>query len=989
MKRIGGLFLILLITGIVFADNPTLFKQANQTQMNLWVDSVFNTLTLDEKIGQLFMIVAGPDDSYQSTVLKNIREEKIGGILFSSGTLEDQAKSINLYQKNSRIPLLVSFDGEWGLAMRLKNTPLFPRNMMLGAIQNNELIRLYGEEVGRQCRELGVHINFAPVLDVNVNPLNPVIGSRSFGENRQLVAEKGLAYARGLESKNVLAVGKHFPGHGDTADDSHKTLPVINHGKARLQEVELYPFQRFIDEGFAGVMTGHLSVPALDNSTGLATSLSSVIINGLLKREMGFQGLAFTDALVMKGAVTGKYSICVQALLAGNDVLLSPGKPATEFQEVKNAVEKGIISENLIEEKCKKILQYKYIVGLNTYKPIQLSGLKGRINSNYSEWLIQKLNNEAITLLKNNREMIPLKKTGEKKIVLLSLGEEEKTPFREHLSLYDGFDHFQLSVSEAQAGTAPIFKKLNDYDIIICGIHSNKLSDLTALQSLAKTKELHLCFFISPYSLRKFRQNIQDATSVTLAYENTEPAQKAAAEIVMGGIPAQGKLPVSLSGLFEFGSGLKTEKIRLSYQEPYEVRMQKRSLDRIDFIVKEGIDNRAFPGCQVLVVKDGVVVYNKAFGYFDYTKKRPVSTSDIYDLASVTKAIATVPAVMKLYDDKKLTLSNKASRFVPELQGTDKSNINIESLLYHESQLPAFLPFYEMVIDKDSYSGRLYSTKKDETFNIQYDTDTYMRSDFRFDPKKVSKTPKTGFQKQVASDFYIKDDFNKEILQEIANSTLRKRSGYLYSDLNFILLKEIVENISGESFNDFLETNFFTKLGADYTHFLPLKKIEAHNIVPTENDRFLRKQLLIGYPHDEAAALMGGVSGHAGLFSNANDMAKMLQMILNGGNYGGEEYLRKTTVNLFIRSKSATSRRGLGFDKPDPAQGKGPACDLAPASCFGHTGFTGTCFWVDPDNNLIYVFLSNRVNPSRTHKSLMELNIRTRIQEAIYESIEN
>ncbi|GHT13125.1 beta-N-acetylglucosaminidase [Bacteroidia bacterium] len=989
MKKVLGVLLILCVCFFSYAQNPPdLYRQVDKQKMNHWVDSIFDSMTLDERIGQLFMITIGLESANQSAALKNIKEQKIGGILFSKGSLQKQAETVNLYQKASRIPLLISFDGEWGLSMRLEDAPRFPKNMMLGAVSDDELIRLYGEEMGRECRELGVHINFAPVLDVNINPENPVIGTRSFGEKQQLVSEKAVAYAKGLESKKIMAVGKHFPGHGDTAEDSHKTLPKINHSKIHLDEIELYPFVRFIQEGFAGVMTGHLSVPALDNSTGLPTSLSPKIVNGLLKKELGFKGLTFTDALAMKGASTAKTSVCVQALLAGNDVLLSPTKVATEFASVKKAVESGVLSLSLIEEKCLKVLQYKYIAGLNNYKPVDTKSIYQRINTNYSTWLIQKLNNEAITLLKNEGGKIPIKQLGKKKIAVLSLGADAESEFQKRMALYGGFDFFAMSVADAK-NAANLFKQLGNYDEIICGIASETLGDFPELQTLIKEKEVHLCFFISPYSLGKYKKSITSARSAILAYENTVYAQKAAAEIIMGGIPAKGKLPVTISGLFDYGGGLETDKVRLSYQEPLEAKMSISVLNKIEAIVNEGIKNEAFPGCQVLVAKDGVVVYNKTFGYFDYAGTHRVQPADVYDLASVTKALAAIPAVMELYDTKKITLSDRISRFVPELKNTDKSNITIQNALFHESGLPAFLPFYQKLIDENSYKGRLSSSRRDFTFRIQYDTDVYMRSDFEFYPNKVSKTPKPGIGKQVAENFYIKDNFRDEVLKEIADAKLGKQRSYLYSDLNFMLLKEVTENISGQKFDKYLNDRFFAGLGANYTGFLPLQRINRLNIAPTENDEFWRNQMLIGYVHDEAAAVMGGVSGNAGLFSNANDMAKILQMLLNFGEYGGEKYLSQATVKTFTQTKSAVSRRGLGFDKPDKNRpASSPTSETAPASTYGHTGYTGTCFWVDPDNQLIYIFLSNRVYPSRTYKKLMDLNIRPRIQAVIYEAIQ-
>lgn len=971
-------------------EEPDLYKKVDQKKMMQWVDSVFDKMNSDQRIGQLFMIIADPGTSTRITqkIVNNIKEQHVGGILFSKGDAVDQATSTNLYQKTSKIPLLVSFDGEWGLSMRLEGTPRFPKNVLLGAISNNDLLYYYGEEMGQECKKMGVHINFAPVLDVNCNPDNPVIGSRSFGENALQVSAKGIAYAKGLESTGVMAVAKHFPGHGDTSDDSHKTLPLVTHNRQRLDEVDLYPFVQYIKSGFSGVMTGHLSVPALDKTSGKPSSLSPVIIKDLLQGEFGFKGLTFTDALVMKGADSGTESVCVQALLAGNDVLLSPANPAKEFEAVKKAVQDGVLKMEDIEKKCLKILCYKYIVGLNNYKPVNTTGLQSRLNSTYSEWLIQRLNEEGITLLKNTDDVVPVKGLEKKRIAVLSLGSDNYTDFQQTLGLYAKMDFFALPLKAKEKQVSDVFKKLESYDLIICGIHSHRIESYTQLRQLAAKKELHLSFFTSPYLIQKFGSMINSAKSVIMAYEDTEYSEIAAAQIIMGGVPAKGRLPITIAGLFDYGDGLKTEKVRLAYQFPEEVKMSSNKLAEIDKIVKDGLQQKAFPGCQVLVAKDGVVVYNKSFGYFDFAKTHPVRNSDVYDLASVTKAAATVPAVMKLFDEKKFGLQDKLSKFIPELKDTDKDDITVKDALYHESGLVAFLPFYQMAIDKNSYTGPLYSGKRDLTYRTEYDINTYTRTDFKFDSTLVSEKLRKGFDLQVARNFYLKSSFQDMVLKRIANSTLKKKGSYLYSDLNFMLLKEVVENVSQRSFDNYLESNFYARLGADQTMFKPLQRIDTLNIAPTENDQFLRNQVLIGFPDDEAAAFMGGVSGNAGLFSNANDLAKLLQMLLNDGTYGDEKYISKETCQLFTTTKSPVSRRGLGFDKPDMnKKTSSPTGDKAPAGTYGHTGFTGTCFWVDPDNQLIFIFLSNRVYPSRTNRDLMKLNIRSRIQDAIYEAI--
>jgi beta-glucosidase-like glycosyl hydrolase/CubicO group peptidase (beta-lactamase class C family) len=937
-NNIALLLLLIFCSNLSAKNQPNLYKNTDEQAMQHWVDSIFKTMTTDEKIGQLFMIVADPKPSAQKKVLSYIKDQKIGGILFASGELTDEAESINLYQQNSRIPLFISADAEWGLSMRLKDTPRFPKNMMLGAIQSNRWLQLYGEEKGRECRELGIQINFAPVLDVNNNPDNPVIGLRSYGENAHNVTEKALAFSAGVENQGVISVGKHFPGHGDTSLDSHLTLPQITGDHRRLESVELYPFKKYISSGYSGIMTGHLSVPALDKKSKLPTSLSRFIVTDLLTGELGFHGLKFTDGLQMKGVKGGKQSVCVASLLAGNDVLLGPDKPIDEFAAVKKAVVNGDISMKSIEEKCRKILAYKYITGLNHKTRIQTSGLRDRINTDYSDWLAQKLNEEAITVLKNSKSSIPLRKL-QRKIAVVSLGATAQTAFQTTLQLYNAFDLFQAEIADS---SDVLLEQLKQYDAVILAVHSEKMNADTLAKKIAEQQETHLCFFITPYLLKNYKSSISSAKSVVLGYENTPYSQKAAAEVLMGGLSAKGKLPVSIANIYDRGDGLMTEKARLSYQHPMEVGMSAPKLDKIASIVQEGIAKQAFPGCQVLVAKNGVVVYNQSFGYFDYNKNHPVQNTDIYDLASVTKATATLSAVMKLVDEKKVKLHDPLSKYIPELKHTNKDKITVENALFHETGLPAFIPFYK---------------------TMKY---------------QVSPVSQPGFQRQVAENFYISTDFDQQILQEIAQAKLNKTAGYLYSDLNFMLLGIMVENVSNQPLNRFVEHNYFSSLGSFSTRYWPLEKFYPSQIAPTEKDETLRKQLLVGYPHDEAAAFMGGVSGNAGLFSNANDLAKLLQMYLNHGEYGDEKYVSASTAKLFTETKSASGRRFLGFDTSSKF-GK---------NTYGHTGYTGTCFWIDPDNQLIYIFLSNRVYPSRDHNALSELSIRARIQEVIYEAMQ-
>lgn len=965
---------------------PSLYNNVDQSKMNHWVDSVFNRLTPDERIGQLFIVVAAGNNTTANTtrIQNQVRDLHLGGILFSKGNPIDQAELTNAAQSVAKVPLMITLDGEWGLSMRLSNTTVFPRNMMLGALQNDSLLYYYGLEVARQCKLMGIHVNFAPDIDVNSNPSNPVIGNRSYGEDPLRVGKLGTMYSKGLEAGGIMAVSKHFPGHGDTSTDSHYTLPVIDHDKDRFYEYELIPFREYINAGLSGVMIAHLNIPALD-SQKQPSSLSKKIVTDLLQDELGFSGLIFTDGLQMKG-VSNEDNHCVRALLAGNDILLGPTYIQKEYEAVKKAVANKTLSESLIDAKCKKILAYKYILNVNNTKPIETSGLIEKLNTPNSEWLNRKLNAEAITVLKNNNEVLPLKDLKTRKIAAISIGASSNNTFHSTLKQYGKVDCFNVANADA---LAPLKKQLDSYNTLIISIHTTKVNANAAIRSISQGKTTILSFFTTPYRMTSYASGIQDADVVIAAYEGTKLAQDYAAQAIFGGINVNAKIPVSVGNIFKVGDGITIEKNRLGYGVPEEVGIESNKFDSIASIVQEGIQAEAFPGCQILIAKNGIVIYDKSFGSFEYDGKRPVTNDDIYDIASMTKASATLPAIMKLYDKKKISLNDPISNFVDALKGTDKADITIRDALLHESRLPSFIPYYMDAIDGSSYAGRLFNREGTSLYLAEFDAGTWARTDYKYKSNLVSNTEKEGFA-PLADNLFINKAYNDTIISAIAKSRLSKRKSYVYSCLNFMLLKEIVEKQSNQDLNSFVQDNFFEQLGATTTTYNPLTKFEKEQIAPTEQDDFLRKQLLQGYVHDEGAAFMGGISGNAGLFSNANDLAKLYQMWLNNGVYGGERYLSKNTCTVFTNTRSGISRRGLGFDKPETRTNKSsPTSISTPANTYGHTGFTGTCFWVDPDNDLIFIFLSNRIFPKRTHKDLMSLGIRPRIQEEIYKAIKS
>ncbi|MDD4696535.1 MAG: glycoside hydrolase family 3 N-terminal domain-containing protein [Fermentimonas sp.] len=981
MKRTILLFIISLCTLITSAQVTTnLYKQSDQQTVERWVDSVYSTMSLQEKVGQLFMPIVESRNDWKPRIAGYIQNQKVGGLLFSKGTLSQQANITNYAQELSKIPLFISLDGEWGLSMRIQDAPQYPRNLIIGAIHDERIVELYGAEVARQCKEMGIHINFAPVIDVHSNPGNPVIGNRSFGESPDNVAKKGIAYAKGLEGNGIMAVAKHFPGHGDTSEDSHKTLPAITHSRARIEQVELYPFRKYINAGLSGIMTGHLNVPVLQTK-GLPATLSPEVGIKLLKEEMGFTGLSFTDAMAMKG-VSGQENASVKALLAGNDIILGVINQKNEFESVIKAVEEGRITATLLEEKVRKILSYKYILGVHKFTPINTSNVNNAVNSTSAEWTQRKIYDGAVTLVKNNNNLVPIKELDKKNIASVAIGTSASNTFQKYLKKYGNVSTYQAQTVSA----VTLISDLNKHDLVIISIHSDKLSDLASLQKLAVDKSMIFVLFASPYTLNKYNLTTASAQSVVVAYDNSEFAQMSAAQGIFGGIAMTGKLPVTV-GSFKEGTGIDTEKTRLSYSLPEEVGFKSELFDNIEHIAMEGIRQRAFPGCQILVAKDGVIIYEREFGKMDYGDSPEVTNETVYDLASVTKASATLPAVMKLYDDKELALQDNLGKFVKETRGSNKENIRIRSLLLHESGIVAFIPYYVTAIDKNSYSGSLFGSRSN-TFHARY-AGAWGRTDYKFYPDMISSKASEEFYMPVAKNMYASDKMNSALLKEVIDTPLQRIGQYRYSCLNFMLLKETVENISGVDLNNFVQSNFFNKLGSTTTTFQPLQYMAVDKITPTENDPFFRKQHLRGYVHDEGAALFGGISGNAGLFSNANDLAKLYQMWLNEGEYGGERYLSKETVELFTTAKSSISRRGMGFDKPDPRNTRAnPTSPGTPLEVFGHTGFTGTGFWVDPKNDMIYIFLSNRVNPSRSPDRLSSLEIRERIQEELYQAID-
>ena len=976
------------------ADHPTVrleserlagYRGVNVLQMPAdgehWVDSVFQTMTADQKIGQFFMVAAYSNHSENHRVYIEhlIQSYHIGGVIFFQGGPHRQAVLTNRYQGLSKIPLLVGIDGEWGLGMRLDSTMEFPRQMTLGAIRDNDLIYRMGVEIGRQCSRMGIHINFAPVSDINSNPQNPVIGIRSFGEGKENVASKASAYMKGLQMQHVIATAKHFPGHGDSNVDSHHALPVISRSSAQMYDIDLYPFRRLIADSLMGVVTGHLHVPVMDNQTpAVAATLSEKIVTDLLKKELGFRGLVFTDALNMGGVSRSNRAeiINLKALIAGNDILLYPENIREATRVIREAVVSGVLPQAFIDEKVKKILRAKYWSGLSQYKPIALPNLVNDLNSAEAKDLKRELCENAVTVVSDENKLLPLSPVDTNKIASIAVGASAGNVFQKSLA---GLATIKQIVSperpQTEEDVTSLIASTGDANLVVVSFHnmsqssfrrySINLPSVTLLKRLKQQgKKVIAVAFGSAYSLNL----LTDADVLVCGYQEFSETQQATAKVIFGHSPANGILPIS-TGDFRVGQTVNVDPSgRLVPAQPESVGMKAAELAKIDKMVELAVHDRVIPGCQVLVARKGKIVYDKNFGALTYSSSgEKVTDNTLYDLASLTKVLGTLQAVMVLYDRKELDLGQKASFYLPELRGTNKQNMTLQDMLWHQAGLISFYPtlWDRTRVPSGGLNPAYYSNQNDAEHTLQ-----------------------------IAPQLWAKPALKDSVWKWVVQSPLSRKidadgkPSFVYSDLSFLMLQKVVERVSKQSLDRFLEREVYQPLGLKSLTFTPLQKLTNPHCAPTEQDTYYRNQLLVGTVHDQMAAVQGGVSGHAGLFGNAHDIAKLLQMNLQRGVYSGQRILQPMTVPFFTQTISTRSSRSLGWDKPNPeSTSSSYLSPQAPAQSFGHTGFTGNMVWVDPEQELVYVFLSNRLFPTGGNNAINTTRLRRRIQEVIYTSL--
>ncbi len=1029
-------FLLLLLCAALSVGN--LRAQTNPAFLNTptaWADSVLNTLTLDERIGQLIMVAGYSNRSrgYEDSLATLVRQYRLGGVIFFQGGPVRQATITNRLQTQARVPLLVAIDAEWGLAMRLDSSVRYPYQMTLGAMQgHDDLLYQMGADLARQCRRLGIHVNFAPTVDVNNNPNNPVINFRSFGENRELVYQKSLAYLRGMQDNHLLTSLKHFPGHGDTGTDSHFDLPVIGKSRTDLDSLELYPFRRLIQAGASGVMIAHLSIPALDPTRNLPSTLSPNIVTDLLKNQLGFRGLIFSDAMNMK-ALTKLFPGGIadrMGLQAGMDVLeFSTDVPAS-IAEICRAVDDGLLSRASIDERCRKILLAKAWVGLDKNRLVNLNNLVADLNSPQSEVLNRQLIERSLTLLKNDQNLIPLRALDTLRIASVSVeathpsgsavagAMEPVTAFQQMLGNYVQMDHFTVNSKTPDSTISALKTSLNGYNLLLVGVHLNGIRPASnyglqartaaLLDSLIGSGKAVVTLFGNAYALNRL-PNLTRARAVLLTYQPGVLAEELASQALFGAIGLSGRLPVTVNEQYRAKQGYSTQALdRLAYTIPEAVGIDGRWLrQQVDSVVNMGLKARAFPGCVVQMAKDGKVVFRKAYGSHTYETPvtlgldekpvvkaqfadqmdglrnnpsvlqtstlsslggwgdldRPTRLTDLFDLASVTKISTSTLALMRLVDEGKFDINGTMGQYLPRFRKSNKDTLVWRNVLTHQAGLKAWIPFWRNTINADG----------------------------TFKPKTFATTRSKRYPVEVGDSLFLHRSYSHVIFDAIRDSPLnppKTKPEYVYSDLSFYLYPQLVQSLTGVDFETYLKTTFYKPLGASTLTYNPRRFYSLSRLVPTERDSLFRKTLIWGRVHDEGAAMLSGLSGHAGLFGSANDLMKLMQMYLQRGHYGGQQFLSSDVLTTFTRYQFPEfgNRRGLGFEKASYTF-SGNAPRSASASSFGHSGFTGTFTWADPDYGLSYVFLSNRVYPTRNNNKISELNIRTIVAETFYQAI--
>lgn len=956
-KKVWVVFIVWLAVLPVYA----------QSAKSAWVDSVLNTLSLPAKLGQVLMIPldgSGDQNDIEKT-LNAIRKNRIGGVVVSGGGPVRMARTINALQSENEVPVLVGMNAEQGAGAVIDSVLKFPDPIALGAVRDDSLSWFLGEQVGKQLNLLGVHINFAPTADLSTSFINPELFVDSYGENKDRVTKKIVTYQAGLRQQGVICIAKYYPDNGIRVTDFRKGEPLV---QSSTDPSRLYPLQIMIDHHLAGVVTAYeheVIFPTkkrrfADRKKVLSDALPTLYSGTYLRQQVNLKGLVFSFIPDIR-ELNKKYKAGdaeVFAFQAGNDVLLFPQNINATIRKMRRAIRKNKSLEKQLDESVRKILALKYDAGLNTKKLLETTNLTTRLNNINSTVLRNTLIERSITVVRDDQGDVPVKEL-DRSFASLAIGGSNESVLTDYLSEYVPVARYIM-----KSDTSGLFLTLQKHDVIIAAIYpdgdSLAVSYKHILERLSTRKKVIAVLFDSPARLSQLEQ----LPIIVQAYGPDDDVQKIVAQIIFGARTASGMLPVSVTNTLKEGSGIQTTSLaRLGYDLPEMAGMNPELLNNVTHIANSAIAQKAIPGCQVIIARKGKIVYDGNFGWQTYDQKNPITRNSIYDLASVTKVTATLQVSMFLYERGMLDIYKKASYYLPELDSTNKKDLIVKDILTHQAGLIPFIPFWVQTVKDSVLLPEYYSHERSEAYPLQIAPSLF----------GIKSLPDSLWKWSINS--------------RLREKPVRTPYNYIYSDIGLYIMHHINEKLINQPQQDFLRQNLYDPLGAETMGYLPLERFDASRIVPTENDKLFRRELLVGTVHDEGAAMLGGLAGHAGNFSNATDLLKLGQMLLQKGYYGGSRYYKPETIDYFTAKQFDTSRRGLGWDKPVQSDWASPTSVLASPRTFGHTGFTGTCIWIDPEFDLVFVFLSNRVYPTRNNNKLSSLNIRSRMQDVIYQSI--
>jgi beta-glucosidase-like glycosyl hydrolase/CubicO group peptidase (beta-lactamase class C family) len=904
-----------------------------------WARETLAALTLEEKVGQLIyprtngLFVSEADPDFRA-LLSAAREGRIGGLVFFKGDPFETAAIANRLQAESRLPLLVASDCEWGAAMRVEGASRFPRAMVLGASGSKDDVEFSAEVTAREARALGVHLLLNPVLDLNTNPENPVIDTRSFGESPETVAELGAAYIRRAQDLGVLATAKHFPGHGGTAVDSHLSLPVIRDDRERLSGESLVPFRAAIEAGVAAVMTAHVAVPALDGQERRPATLSPEILEDLLRRELGFRGLVVSDALDMGGAREGAWDgeVAVAALGAGVDMLLVPPDPLVAHRAVIRAVRRGDLSEARLDQSVLRVLEAKEALDLHRRRSVDPAELPQRLARPSVSARIEEMAGRGVTVIANRGGVLPFRSEAPPGILLVTFGEDldpdvQPEILAEELGLRTRIREVRATARDDARVAEEIASDGADVLLMASYLRSRSFLGRAELPALAidaarnraaSGKVVVFAALGSPYLLTA----LPEASALVAAYDFAPASQRALARGLFGEIDLGAKLPVTLSPEYPLGRGTSIPERRMKLEmakRPEDVGFSEDGLGEAVRVLKAGIEGGTAPGAVALVARRGKIVLERAVGRLSYDEDAaPVTRETLYDLASLTKVVVTTTLAMMLYERGRLDLDAPVTSYVPEFKGGEKDRVTVRDLLAHSGGLLWWTDLYKRFEGKPPAESR----------------DGYLRTIYSM---PLDYSP---------------------------------RAKMVYSDLGILLLGEILERVTGKDLKSMAREEIFEPLDMDDTMFQPDASVLSR-IAPTELDPW-RGRVVRGEVHDENAFGLGGVAPHAGLFSTARSLAQFAQMMINGGAGNGRRLLNPETIALFTTRANLVpgSSRALGWDTPSESSSAGRFFSV---SSYGHTGFTGTSLWIDPERELFVILLTNRVHPTRENPKITDL----------------